>query len=611
MIELLTRLERAGALDMLDVELARSLARLAKQADPQVGLALALVSRALREGHVCLELRALAGAPVRNERGEETGVSGPELESWLQSLQRSPLVGAARGAGKPQVLDPPRRLYFARYFDHEARTAAHVARLARAELAPPPIEGNALERLFPTRSDGTPALQREAALAARSRQLSLIVGGPGTGKTSTVVRLLALLVDDATRGGAPAPRILMVAPTGKAAQRLSEAVGRARERLPVDEPVRDAIPREAFTIHRALGSSDASSPRLRHHAGNPLGCDIMLLDEASMVDLALMRRLLDAVPAHARVIMLGDPDQLAAVEAGGVLADLCQACESEPRLARSLSRLSESYRYAPDSGIAQLARAIHAQDAEWALALLAADLPDASLHPAPAARGTRGALWEHARERYAGLRAAELQQRLAALEDYRVLCAHRSGPAGVEQLNQGLARVVHGAQRGEHYAGRPLLITQNDYASRLFNGDVGVLHAERRGALVACFRSDDTGEPRAISPARLPGHESVYAMTVHKSQGSEFRELAIVLPDAASPLLSRELLFTAITRARESVRLYGGPAAIRAALARRLKRSSGLPARLAELVRGQPSAPQALSTGAAADTSRRRTPEEE
>lgn len=583
MIELLQRLERAGALDVLDVELARSLARLAGESDPQIGLAVALASRALREGHVCAELRALAGTPVRDEQGEETGLRCPELERWAEALQRSPLVASALGGGHPLVLDAAGRLYFARYFDHEARTAAHIARLARPALAPPPLDAGALERLFPQRSGGAADLQREAALAARERQLSLIVGGPGTGKTSTVVRLLALLVGDAARAGVAPPRILLVAPTGKAAQRLSEAVGRARDRLPVDEATRRAIPAAALTIHRALGSSDASSARVRHHAGNPLACDILLLDEASMVDLALMRRLLDAVPAHARVIMLGDPDQLAAVEAGGVLADLCQAADQQLSLAHCLSRLTESYRYAPDSGIAQLARAVHAQDAEGALSLLAADLPDASLHPAPAPRSTRGALWEHAREHYAGLKTPELERRLSALEDYRVLCAHRGGPAGVEQLNQGLARVVHGPQRGDHYAGRPLLITQNDYATRLFNGDVGVLHAERRGGALSAYFRAENGDPRQLSPARLPMHESVYAMTVHKSQGSEFRALAIVLPDASSPLLSRELLFTAITRAREGVRLYGSPAAIRAALARRVKRSSGLAARIAEL----------------------------
>jgi exodeoxyribonuclease V alpha subunit len=582
MIELLTRLEHAGALDVLDVELARSLTRMGKETDASVGLALALASRALREGHVCVELRELSGRPLCNEQGEDTGVVCPELQAWLDKLARSSLVGAGLGAGHPLVLDAAGRLYFARYYDHELCTAAHIRRLAQPRHEPPAVDEGTLDRLFPARSDGRPDLQREAVLAARGRALSLIIGGPGTGKTSTVVRLLALLIDDARRRGDAMPKVLLVAPTGKAAQRLSEAVGRTRDQLPVDEDVRRAIPGAALTIHRALKSTDSSGMRFQHHASNPLDCDVLLLDEASMVDLALMRRLLDALPARARVIMLGDPDQLAAVEAGGVLADLCQAAARESALAACLSRLSDSYRYTFDSGIAQLARAVHAQDAEQALQLLGAGLPDVSLHPVPAPRGARTPLWEHAREGYVGLRAASLEQRLAALSDYRVLCAHRNGPAGVEQLNQKLARALHGYQRGEHYAGRPLLVTQNDYATQLFNGDVGVLHAERRGAPLAAYFPSDAGRPRELSLARLPQHESVYAMTVHKSQGSEFRQLAIVLPDSASPLLSRELLFTAITRARESVRLYASPASIRAAITRRVKRSSGLAARLVD-----------------------------
>jgi exodeoxyribonuclease V alpha subunit len=578
---LLERLERAGVLDVLDVELARSLARVASETDARVGLALALASRALREGHVCTELHALASQPLRNEQGEEAGEACPELGIWLDSLSRSALVGGGLGEGHPLVLDPAGRLYFARYFDHELRCAAHVARLAQPSPEPPPADMDAVERLFPARPDGTLDGQRQAALAARGRALSLIVGGPGTGKTTTVVRLLALLIDDARRQNVALPKILLVAPTGKAAQRLSEAVARTRDRLPVDEAVRGAIPGAALTIHRALKSSDASGTRFQHHAQNPLDCDVLVLDEASMVDLALMRRLLDALPQRARLVMLGDPDQLAAVEAGGVLADLCQAAETEPGLARCVSRLHEGHRYARDSGIGQLASAVHAQDAERALGLLAAGLPDVALSPAPSPRAPRAALWEHARERYAGLRVGELEQRLTALDAYRVLCAHRAGPAGVEQLNARLARAVHGVARSEHYAGRPLLITQNDYATRLFNGDVGLLHAERRGApLLACFRGD-AGAPRKLSAARLPQHESAYAMTVHKSQGSEFREVAIVLPEAGSPLLSRELLFTAITRARERVHLYASPPAIRAALARRVRRSSGLAARLA------------------------------
>jgi exodeoxyribonuclease V alpha subunit len=406
---------------------------------------------------------------------------------------------------------------------------------------------------------------------------SMLVGGPGTGKTSTCVKLLALLAASALASGREPPKVLLLAPTGKAAQRLSEAIGSARDKLPIAEAVRAAIPSTAQTIHRALKATPNGRTRFRHDALEPLDCDVLLLDEASMVDLALMRHLLDALPAHARLIMLGDPDQLSAVEAGGVLTDLCVAAsEAESPLAHCLSRLTQSYRYAADSGIAQLASRVHAQDAEGALRILRAGYSDVSLVDkrldAPDCP-----LWSDVRKSYAGLGRDDRALRLEALDRFRVLCAHRRGPGGVLALNPSLARAVHGGRSsGEHYAGRPLLITQNDYASRLFNGDVGVEHPSRRGGPLCAYFRGETGEVRELSLARLPAHESVYAMTVHKSQGSEFDEVAIVLPETPSPLATRELLFTAITRARRGLRIYASEGVVRAAIAQRVARHSGL-----------------------------------
>jgi exodeoxyribonuclease V alpha subunit len=301
-----------------------------------------------------------------------------------------------------------------------------------------------------------------------------------------------------------------------------------------------------------------------------------------MVDLALMRRLLDALRPETRVIMLGDPDQLAAVEAGGVLVDLCRAAERPgSELAGCVSRLRQSYRYAEGSGVARLAQAVHTQDADAALQLLGQNLEDVTFSADPNPRRREAALSELARKGYAGLRSSERDERLAALDRFRVLAAHRRGPSGVAMLSPLLARAVHGARtQSEHYAGRPLLITQNDYASALFNGDVGVEHPQRRsGPLCAYFR-DEAGAIRELSLSRLPPHESVYAMTVHKSQGSEFDQVAVVLPEVCSPLVTRELLFTAITRARQSVHLFGSPGVLRAALAQRSDRFSGLADRL-------------------------------
>jgi exodeoxyribonuclease V alpha subunit len=573
-------LESRGVFSMLDVELARTLGRLSGGEESGVLLAIALVSRALREGHVCLPLSSVAGRALSDEQGEATGLVCPDLPTFAALLSRSRLVASGTPDARPLVLDDDGRLYLARYYDHERAVAQAFVRLSRMPCPPSALPPALIDQLFPSRGDGLDS-QREAALAAEARMLSILVGGPGTGKTSTCVKLLALLAASARARGEKMPKVLLLAPTGKAAQRLSEAIGNAREKLPVDAAIREAIPSDALTIHRALRATPGESTRFRHNALEPLDCDVVLLDEASMVDLSLMRHLLAALPAHARLILLGDPDQLSAVEAGGVLNDLCQAA-SEPGspLTACLSRLTVSYRYAADSGIARLAGSVHAQDADEALRVLRAQLPDVTW--IDARRDTADfPLWTDARKRYAGLLRDDRAERLSALDHYRVLCAHRRGESGVRELNSELARAVHGARSSsEHYAGRPILISQNDYTSRLFNGDVGVEHSSRRGGPLAAYFRGEGESVRELSLARLPAHESVYAMTVHKSQGSEFDEVAVVLPEAASPLATRELLFTAITRARKSVRIYASEVVLRAAIAQRVARHSGLVARL-------------------------------
>jgi exodeoxyribonuclease V alpha subunit len=576
MIEALERLEGQGVFSMLDVELARTLCKLAQCEDRQVALAIALVNRALREGHVCLPLATAAGQPLRDEQGELLGLVCPALDTWRDALARSPLVGRDASRARPLVLDREGRLYLTRYFDHERAVANRLITLSRTPCPAPTLPAMLIDQLFPPRASG-PDLQRAAALASQARMLSILVGGPGTGKTSTCVKLLALLAAGAAERGEAPPKVLLLAPTGKAAQRLSEAVGSARDKLPLAESVRAAIPIHALTIHRALRAAPFGEKRFRHDALDPLDCDVVLLDEASMVDLSLMRHLLDALPAHARLIMLGDPDQLAAVEAGGVLSDLCHAASApESPLAPCLDRLTESHRYSASSGIAQLANRVHAQDADAALGVLRARFTDLTLIEKKL-EAPDFPLWQDARKAYGGLCRDDRAERLGALDHYRVLAAHRRGPSGVLQLNGALARAVHGVRvASEHYAGRPLLITQNDYASKLFNGDVGVEHPSRRGGPLCAYFRDETGSARELSLARLPAHESVYAMTVHKSQGSEFDEVAIVLPESESPLTTRELLFTAITRARHAVRIYASEHVLRGAIARRVARHSGL-----------------------------------
>ncbi len=577
----LHHLERVGFFSMLDVELARSLCRIGKEPREEMQLAVALASRNVQQGHICLDLK-------RSHEGwlaqaQEAGVTLPEPSALLDVLRNSPLVAcdpSRHDTARPLVLDDQQRLYLARYHDHERVLAEHVRTLAQQVVTSPRLPDPLVDALFPDK--GKVDMQRVAALSARGRRLSVVVGGPGTGKTSTVVKLLAFLFTDAQTLGIKPPRVLLVAPTGKAAQRLTESIEQARAKLALDPALAAAIPSQAQTVHRALGSIEGSLTQFRHHREHPLQCDVLLLDEASMVDLALMRRLFDALPSHARVIMLGDPDQLASVEAGGVLSDLCAAADTGGPLAACVTRLTESHRYAADSGIASLAEAIRVQDSAAALTILTSNrFDDVRLEPGIDDRGVPRALTSQARAGYAQLKDKDIEDKLTALGGFRVLCAHRKGRDGVETLNQELERTLRSssARSGEHYPGRPILITQNDYGTGLFNGDVGVIHAEgSKRALALYLRA--AADIRRVALGRLPAHESVYAMSVHKSQGSEFERVAIVLPERLSPVLTRELLFTAVTRARQAVTLYAKPDVLRAAIEQRVHRESGLVDRL-------------------------------
>jgi exodeoxyribonuclease V alpha subunit len=505
----------------------------------------------------------------------------PELDGWRRALRASALVSAppdgAGAAPRPLVLDGADRVYLHRYWRHqEVLAAALSARIAAGdEEVDEAILQEGLARLFGAVSGAVPDLPRIAAEAAVRRRFCVISGGPGTGKTTTVVKVLALLVEQAERAGRRF-RAELLAPTGKAAMRLAEAIRSAKVDLPCRPEIRDAIPEETRTLHRSLGALGATGTRFRHGPDAPLVTDLALVDEASMVDLALMARLAAALPPHARLVLLGDRHQLASVEAGSVLGDIC-AAERTPAVF-----LTRSHRYGPESGIAALAEAIQRGDADGVLAVLdSAAHPDvARIDPAPDGPGR--ALVAAALEGYRPyLEEGDATACLGAFERFRILCAHRRGRHGVEAVNQlvedALAEARLIDRRGRTYAGRPLLVTRNDYALQLFNGDVGIIVPEpsdpsRRRAV---FRSG-AGELRRLSPARLPPHETVFAMSIHKSQGSEFDEVAIVLAEPESPLLSRELLYTAVTRARRRVVLHATRAAVAAAVRRPIERSSGL-----------------------------------
>jgi exodeoxyribonuclease V alpha subunit len=617
------------------------------------------ISRATAEGHVCVRLQVLA---------DRYGASVDEVREALFASGVACDGVAEAAALRPLVVDRQGRLYLARYYDYERRLArslvAHAhgdgargadpeaasGSVGNGETADPSALRARLLRYFGVPRDAAVDWQRVAAVMVLSGRLTVVSGGPGTGKTTTVTGVLACLLD-----AAPDLRIALAAPTGKAAQRMQEALlGRAGD-LPADIVAR--LPQTSYTLHRLLGSGPGG--RFRHHRDNPLPYDVIVIDEASMIDVAMAAHLLDAIAPQTRLVLLGDKDQLAAVEAGAVFAELsaqpafsakgtatvaaalgidasqlaaslpvAEASTPDPlppgddlfadvtyeertaiaspqrsrepaALADAVVWLERNYRFGLESPIGQLSLAIRRGDPQAALATLTPDpggpcaaafYEDAG--PAPGdrtiARLANGfALYAEALSVALASAIPEPAPLFDALNRFRVLCATRSGPRGVDQINALMAAQIRRVARvplavgASWFAGRPVMVTRNDYALGLFNGDIGIALPGEDGVLRVYFRSGD-GSLRAVSPAALPPHDTAFALTVHKSQGSEFEHAALMLPSAFSRVLSRELVYTAITRARERVEVIGSRAVLAQAIATPTQRDSGLAARIAE-----------------------------
>jgi len=592
----------------LGVHLARLLTRLAGHEDTLLALAARLVCGATSQGHICVSLSDVAEKPLATLGEAEPGLA-PSLSVWYEALQRQKVVGRP-GDQAPLILDEAGRLYLYRYWAYEHELALDL----QTRIADDPTDvdprrlRDSLDRLFPPAADEVDR-QRLAAAVAALKLFSVISGGPGTGKTTTVVRILALLLEHA----ATPLRIALAAPTGKAAARMQEAIRASRETLPVDARIRAAIPAEAMTIHRLLGFRPGSVA-FHHDRDNPLPVDVVVVDEASMIDLALMAKLVRAVPRPARLILLGDKDQLASVEAGAVLGEICGdapgfsaafrrrltevtrrdpadagsaashdgSAEAGPPIRDAIVQLTRSYRFGQDSGIGRLAHLVNRGDGPSALELLTrGECKDLVWRPLESPRDLAPRLAEIAETLGAYLAAGTPDAALTALDRFRVLSAHRTGPFGVEALNALIENCLE-SRRGIHprapwYHGRPVLVTANDYNLRLFNGDLGVTLRDEAAEhkLRVFFRMAD-GRPRRLPPARLPEHETAYAATVHKSQGSEAERVLLILPNEVSPVMTRELIYTAITRARARVEIWGTRSVFEAAVARRLTRSSGL-----------------------------------
>lgn len=612
---LVAEFDRAGVLGPADIHTAQQLAFLGGSDDDTVALAIALAVRAVRGGSVCIDLATVRDAVFDADvtAPDVAALQWPPTDGWLAALRASPLVSVGRdGApGRPLRLVGS-LLYLDRYWRDEQLVRSDVAMrrsTPRADLDVPALTAS-LQAVFPrvegagALAPGEPDHQLAAAATAAATRLCVLQGGPGTGKTSTIARILVVLASQE-----PDLHIGLAAPTGKAAARLGEAIHEALGQVGSADPaVVERLARlRATTVHSLLGWRAASTTRFAHDRGRPLPYDVVVVDEMSMVSLSLMARLLEATRSDARLLLVGDPDQLASVEAGAVFSDIGALARSGEQDGLGLAatrqlldqlvepvdqpaiqtpgvvELAHNWRFADQGSIARLARAVRDGDPVAVAALLDELGPQDNVTFTPISTGVHDPGYASLQERIrawgseleARARSGDPGAALQVLDGHRLLCAHRRGPAGVSTWNR-LARGWLGRLGEEGYGvGEPLMATRSDRPLRVFNGDVGAIVSTGNGPRLAL--SDPRGDGvRLLSPMQLSGLVPTYASTVHKAQGSQFREVSVVLPDPDSALLTRELLYTAITRASGAVHLYGSLDALLAAVTRRANRASGL-----------------------------------
>ena len=615
-----------GPFSEIDFHFARLITRLSGEEIPEVFLAAALVSHATGEGNACLDLLTAPtdlwdyGCTADTE-GQEASHEPIRFEKLLNKLYSSSVVGRP-GAYRPLILDDRSRLYLYRYWEYEKILTDKL--ISRASMEDEQIDAilfkDSLSRLFPETEEGETDRQKVAAFISVTKKFCVISGGPGTGKSTLIAKILSLILE---QDKAHEMRIAFAAPTGKATARLLEAIKKGNEMLPKKNRVKENIISKTSTIHRLMGTIP-DSPYFRHNAENQLPVDILVIDESSMVDLALMSKLVQAVPPHAGIILLGDKDQLASVEAGAAFGDICgighvhgfskkfsnrfekitggiihlknrekihiagmefQETKSVPKIQDCIVQLQKNYRFGADSGISALSRAVKIGDGKLAMRLLRDEkYDDIRWHTLPKPDLLRSALSRMIIKGYRPYLESEDQtlKIFNFFDQFRILCALRRGPYGVSEINILARRILMERNliipNKSWYRGRPLLITKNDYNLGLFNGDIGIIlpDPDSNHELRAFFPSSNRVGLRKFSPIRLPEHESVYTMTVHKSQGSEFDKVLLLLPDRDIPLLTRELIYTGITRAKKNIEIWSTEKIFIEAVKRRTRKESGL-----------------------------------
>jgi exodeoxyribonuclease V alpha subunit len=610
---LITSLYRNKIFSRIDVHFARFILQFCKEYDPDIFLAAALVSRATQNGDICLDLNASAENVILEAEKTHPAMLCPGIDSWVQKMKACPAVGGP-GQKKPLILDSHHRLYLFRYWEYEKTLADLILARVQDQRIDLDIPGltRSLKTHFPKENGESVNWQKIAAITALLNKISVITGGPGTGKTYTITKILVLMLEQAAVDGI---RICLAAPTGKAAARLQESIRQTIQLMNCSDGIKDAIATEVKTIHRLLRPR-LDSPYFHYNSENPLAADIVIIDEASMVDLALMSKLLQAVPMKARLVLIGDKDQLASVEAGSVLGDICdrnilhgfsddycrkiltlteedlnvikKAATKKAGLQDCIIVLNKSYRFSAESDIGTLSRFVNLGDANQALKLLR---NNTSKSIAMVDLESEEMVFKILADKIVqGYRpcvgSADPISALEAFARFKILCALRIGSFGVASINrwaedillhQGL--IHHDSARpSPWYKGRPVLITRNDYSLGLFNGDIGMTWPDPDGSaqgLRVFFPAGD-GQVKHFATHRLPEHETAFAMTVHKSQGSEFDEVVLLLPPRDYPVLTRELIYTGLTRAKQKFSLWAKPSVLSNAIKQKIERTSGL-----------------------------------